>query len=69
MELSSVQYINSSATEVAIYKPKIVDSQEDESVGVEVSVVRCLSKLRRTITQSSLELTRQTTLVLDNLNL
>ena len=33
-----------------------------KNLGVELSVVRCLTKLRRTISQSSLELARQTTL-------
>ena len=33
-----------------------------KNLGVGVSVVRCLTKLRRTISQSSLELARQTTL-------
>ena len=33
-----------------------------KNLGVELSVIRCLTKLRRTISQSSLELARQTTL-------
>jgi hypothetical protein len=33
-----------------------------KNLGVELSVVRCLAKLRSKISQSSLELARQTTL-------